>query len=170
MREPRHFSSLPLFYRALQMVSTNHFVSPVRKFILDLFDLRLDPETLVGMRSIELSMIRQPRASMSEYRSGSTSKSPIPPDHQTQLESQDGRSARISKQARHGGQWRGDQRVDPGQGRERKRSASSPGPPPIEIIVRHRGMTVSGTREGLLDLEERENLGSTQLHDFGVDQ
>ncbi|WVW80639.1 hypothetical protein I302_102625 [Kwoniella bestiolae CBS 10118] len=52
-RHPRYFSSIILFHRALRSVSTNHYQAPVRRFILDLFEVRLDAEILTQLVGVE---------------------------------------------------------------------------------------------------------------------
>jgi len=37
------FSSIPLYHRALYTISTQHYRLPVRRYVLELFDVRLDP-------------------------------------------------------------------------------------------------------------------------------
>jgi len=45
--ESRHiFSSCPVFYRALHAISSQRYRLPVRRFILDLFDIELSTETI----------------------------------------------------------------------------------------------------------------------------
>jgi hypothetical protein len=55
-RHPKYFASLTLFHRALRMISTNHYLPPVRGFILDLFDVPLTPETLGRLRRLEMAV------------------------------------------------------------------------------------------------------------------
>lgn len=52
-RHPRLFASTTLFHRALRAISTNHFQAPVRRFILDLFDVQLTPHTLSRLAHME---------------------------------------------------------------------------------------------------------------------
>jgi len=40
------FSSVPVFYRALHMISTSRYRLPVRRYIFDLFDIDLDEDVL----------------------------------------------------------------------------------------------------------------------------
>ncbi len=40
------FSSVPMFYRALHMISTSRYRLPVRRYVFDLFDIDLDAEVL----------------------------------------------------------------------------------------------------------------------------
>ncbi|KAI0259840.1 Rapamycin-insensitive companion of mTOR, middle domain-containing protein [Gloeopeniophorella convolvens] len=40
------FSSVPMFYRALHMVSTSRYRQPVRRYIFDLFDIDIDEDVL----------------------------------------------------------------------------------------------------------------------------
>jgi hypothetical protein len=51
---------MTLFHRALRIISTNHYPAPVRRFIIDLFDIQLNHETLVQLRHIELSSFTLP--------------------------------------------------------------------------------------------------------------
>lgn len=52
-RHPRLFASTTLFHRALRAISTNHFQAPVRRFILDLFDVQLTPHSLARLAHME---------------------------------------------------------------------------------------------------------------------
>lgn len=40
------FSSVPMFYRALHMISTSRYRLPVRRYVFDLFDIDLDEDVL----------------------------------------------------------------------------------------------------------------------------
>ncbi|CAE6461428.1 unnamed protein product [Rhizoctonia solani] len=42
----RAFQSIPLFYRALHILGTQRFRLPVRRYVLDLFDIKLDPSVI----------------------------------------------------------------------------------------------------------------------------
>ncbi|KAG8763716.1 hypothetical protein FRC11_013592 [Ceratobasidium sp. 423] len=42
----RAFQSIPLFYRALHVLGTQRFRLPVRRYVLDLFDIKLDPAVI----------------------------------------------------------------------------------------------------------------------------
>ncbi|KAF8755179.1 Rapamycin-insensitive companion of mTOR, domain 5 [Rhizoctonia solani] len=46
----RAFQSIPLFYRALHILGTQRFRLPVRRYVLDLFDLKLDPTVITLLR------------------------------------------------------------------------------------------------------------------------
>ncbi|WOO81922.1 Target of rapamycin complex 2 subunit ste20 [Vanrija pseudolonga] len=52
-RHPRLFHSVTFFHRAMRAISTNHFQAPVRKFILDLFDVEIGPHTLPRLAHVE---------------------------------------------------------------------------------------------------------------------
>jgi hypothetical protein len=52
-RHPRLFSSTTFFHRAMRTISTNHFPPPVRRFILELFDIELGPHTLPRLTHLE---------------------------------------------------------------------------------------------------------------------
>ncbi|OCF45562.1 sterility protein Ste20 [Kwoniella heveanensis CBS 569] len=52
-RHPRYFSSVTLFHRALRSISTNHYQAPVRRFILDLFELKLEEDVLTQLVGVE---------------------------------------------------------------------------------------------------------------------
>lgn len=60
-RHPRYFSSITILLRAIRMISTNHYQAPVRRFILDLFDIPFEPDTLVQLRHLELASYSSPR-------------------------------------------------------------------------------------------------------------
>lgn len=52
----RAFQSIPLFYRALHILGTQRFRLPVRRYVLDLFDIRLDPAVVGAMRDFGQSL------------------------------------------------------------------------------------------------------------------
>ena len=52
----RAFQSIPLFYRALHVLGTQRFRLPVRRYVLDLFDIRLDPAVVGAMRDFGQSL------------------------------------------------------------------------------------------------------------------
>lgn len=55
--------SVPLFYRALHVVSTNHHRLPIRRFLFELFDIRLTPDVIAALREAAVEL--QAPASMS---------------------------------------------------------------------------------------------------------
>lgn len=57
-------TSIPLFYRALHVVSTNHHRLPIRRFLFELFDLRLTPEVVLALREAAIAL-RAPPSAMS---------------------------------------------------------------------------------------------------------
>ncbi|WVO18166.1 hypothetical protein L204_105869 [Cryptococcus depauperatus] len=67
-RHPRYFSSITLFHRALRIISTNHFQAPVRRFILELFNVELDRESLISLTSIEASYWQQSEKQLASGR------------------------------------------------------------------------------------------------------
>ncbi|QRW06551.1 STE16 protein [Ceratobasidium sp. AG-Ba] len=52
----RTFQSVPLFYRALHILGTQRFRLPVRRYVLDLFDIRLDPAVVAAMHEFGQSL------------------------------------------------------------------------------------------------------------------
>jgi hypothetical protein len=52
----RLFSSLPLYYRALHTISTQRYRLPVRRYVMELFDVRLDPSVVATLSSIAKSL------------------------------------------------------------------------------------------------------------------
>ncbi|KAG8695134.1 hypothetical protein FRC09_009374 [Ceratobasidium sp. 395] len=52
----RTFQSVPLFYRALHILGTQRFRLPVRRYVLDLFDIRLDPTVVTAMHEFGQSL------------------------------------------------------------------------------------------------------------------
>lgn len=54
------FSSVSLFYRVLHMLSTHRYRLPVRRYVLDLFDIDLDPDTAAALFSLSSSLHRRP--------------------------------------------------------------------------------------------------------------
>jgi len=72
------------------MISTNHYQSPVRRFILDLFDISLEPDTLVQLRHLELASYSTPRIMQNPdgeeheaRRRSASSPGPEPPGRMT---------------------------------------------------------------------------------------
>ncbi|KAG9079106.1 hypothetical protein FS749_008827, partial [Ceratobasidium sp. UAMH 11750] len=63
----RTFQSVPLFYRALHILGTHRFRLPVRRYVLDLFDIRLDPAVVTVMHEFGQSLSPpQPRTEEEE--------------------------------------------------------------------------------------------------------
>ncbi|CED82219.1 ste16 protein [Phaffia rhodozyma] len=54
------FSSIPLFYRALHILSSTHFRLPIRRFIFDLFDIPMTPSTILGLINSSLTLKLEP--------------------------------------------------------------------------------------------------------------
>ena len=52
-RHPKLFGSLTLFHRAWYLISNNHYQAPVRRFILELFDISIEPDTLAALRRLD---------------------------------------------------------------------------------------------------------------------
>ncbi|KAK6906421.1 hypothetical protein I203_100406 [Kwoniella mangroviensis CBS 8507] len=130
-RHPRYFSSITLFHRALRSVSTNHYQAPVRRFILDLFEVKLDPEILTQLVGVESMSWRIRHDSLNDDKDQD-----LFARHTTTTSSVDGRSPT-------------------GDIERRSRSRSSPGPlglipkpksnEGIQIQNRGRGKTFSGS-------------------------
>lgn len=119
-RHPGLFASLSLFHRAMRLISTNHFQAPVRRFILDLFEVTLDSGTLVQLRSMDIEAY-------------------------SCAQNDAGREGRDSKRTRNR-EDRGGASTSTGSEGEReyrRRSASSPGPEPPGRSIRTRGLTIS---------------------------
>ncbi|KAK4687008.1 rapamycin-insensitive companion of mTOR, partial [Tremellales sp. Uapishka_1] len=121
-RHPRHFASITLFHRATRMISSNHYQAPVRRFILDLFDVQLSSETLLQLNHLE-------------------DTASAPPLVDRAVEDMDARE-------------------------HRRRSASSPGPQPLERTRRARGLTVSALPD--MSLEPRHRVRGFGVPDQGV--
>ncbi|CCO31383.1 Protein ste16 [Rhizoctonia solani AG-1 IB] len=49
----RAFQSIPLFHRALHLLGTQRFRLPVRRYVLDLFDIKLDPTVISLMHELQ---------------------------------------------------------------------------------------------------------------------
>ena len=113
-RHSRYFASITLFHRALRMISTNHYPAPVRRFILDLFEIKINTETLVQLRHIELSSFTHP-TTMANVHEHADETASHRSDH---------------SQDEHSG------------GEHRRRSASYPGPE-RPATSRKRGLTIS---------------------------
>ncbi|KAI0304497.1 Rapamycin-insensitive companion of mTOR, N-term-domain-containing protein [Multifurca ochricompacta] len=56
------FSSVPVFYRALYMISTSRYRLPVRRYVFDLFDIDLDEDVLRTGASGSRAMPQQPNS------------------------------------------------------------------------------------------------------------
>jgi len=113
---------MTLFHRALRIISTNHYPAPVRRFVIDLFDIQLNHETLVQLRHIELSSFTLP-VPLAHLHEHDDEHHPNP---------------------NNGDQTRDDYEYDAYHqtGRQRRRSASYPGPQrPAQ--ARKRGLTIS---------------------------
>lgn len=57
------FTSIPLFYRALRIISTNHHRLPIRRFLFELFDIQLTPEVISSLRSTASALKAPPSSS-----------------------------------------------------------------------------------------------------------
>jgi hypothetical protein len=113
---------MTLFHRALRIISTNHYPAPVRRFVIDLFDIQLNHETLVQLRHIELSSftLPVPLAHLHEHDD----------EHHNHPNNEDQTRDDYDYDAYHQ------------TGRQRRRSASYPGPQrPAQ--TRKRGLTIS---------------------------
>ncbi len=110
------------------MISNNHYQAPVRRFILDLFDVKLSPETLIRLRHLDLA---------------SGAKQTSTGEEGNERHDED----RLQKE------YIVDGSEDESHPESRRRSASSPGPEPLSRQVRARGLTIgsmtpnSGPRE-----------------------
>ena len=125
-RHPRYFSSITLFHRALRVISTNHFQAPVRRFILDLFEIGIEMDTLIQLRHIEASLNQRTQ-----------DRPPLPPPLPPMSRSHGGDSPRSAfSPVRH-------QTEELDRNERRRRSASSPGPEPPGRVARLRGLTIS---------------------------
>ncbi|CAD6567983.1 MAG: hypothetical protein TREMPRED_004194 [Tremellales sp. Tagirdzhanova-0007] len=88
-RHPRYFASITLVHRAIRMISTNHYTAQVRRFILDLFEISLESDTLVQLRHLEQASYSSPRMIQhgdGEYearRRSASSPGPEPPGRVT---------------------------------------------------------------------------------------
>ncbi|WWC92493.1 uncharacterized protein L201_007452 [Kwoniella dendrophila CBS 6074] len=139
-RHPRYFSSITLFHRALRSISTNHYQAPVRRFILDLFDIHLEPDTLTQLVGVE-NMLSQLG---SKTNGNTTPRSPT---------TRDKTYDRLVGVSRNLGDPNG-KLEESGEVETRRRSRSSPGPlGPIMISTanepkverRSRGKTFSAS-------------------------
>ncbi|EIW69328.1 hypothetical protein TREMEDRAFT_30887 [Tremella mesenterica DSM 1558] len=142
-RQPRHFSSLPLFHRALHIISHNHYQAPVRKFVLDLFDISLTPETLTALRRLE----------MNDHQDRTNTQPSISDTHDLPMEK--GHPGTDLEDGRQVSLYMNEEEV---KEHRRKRSTSSPGPGTvhtkgfimddmIENKQRMRGMTMDTRRD-----------------------
>jgi rapamycin-insensitive companion of mTOR len=58
------FSSPPIFYRALHNISTQRYRLPVRRYILDLFDIELNAEVVQSLSEYAISLRAPPSFKM----------------------------------------------------------------------------------------------------------
>ncbi len=72
------------------MISTNHYQAPVRRFILDVFDIPFEPDTLVQLRHLELASYSFPKVIQTSdgeeheaRRRSASSPGPEPPGRMT---------------------------------------------------------------------------------------
>lgn len=153
-RHSRYFSSITLFHRALRIISTNHYPAPVRRFILDLFDIQINSETLVQLRHIELSSFAQPAQMANLHEHADEHSDSAHAHHDTQK----------------------DDSHNHDHNEHRRRSASNPGP---ERPVNHRkrGLTISDIPNSLgvdgpdYDGEEGDrHLPRERVEGFGKNQ
>ena len=77
-RSPRHFSSLVLFHRALRLISSNHYQAPVRRFVLDLFQIKITADTVA-------QLVRLERESLSSRTESAEKESGYEPDHELEM-------------------------------------------------------------------------------------
>ncbi|KAG8908318.1 hypothetical protein FRC00_011289, partial [Tulasnella sp. 408] len=56
------FSSITLFYRVLHILSTQRYRLPVRRYILDLFDIDLDPDTMNALYNLSATFHHRPES------------------------------------------------------------------------------------------------------------
>nr|KIR45878.1 sterility protein Ste20 [Cryptococcus bacillisporus CA1280] len=125
-RHPKYFSSITLFHRALRTISTNHFQAPVRRFILDLFELKLERPTLIQLAGIEASIWR------SAERHAAKKEAVATPDKRQKVLNEEDQPPKLEED-REG----------------RRRSASFPGlspvtePIPHKLESRMRGISIS---------------------------
>lgn len=120
-RQPGPFANLSLFHRAMRLISTNHFQAPVRRFVLDLFEVSLDQGTLVQLRSMDIEAYAHANLPGREVRD----------------------SRRTRNREDRGGAGAGTSTGSEGEREYRRRSASSPGPEPPGRSIRTRGLTIS---------------------------
>ncbi|WVQ86186.1 hypothetical protein IAT38_008354 [Cryptococcus sp. DSM 104549] len=124
-RHPRYFSSITLFHRALRCISTNHYQAPVRRFILDLFEIKLQRETLIQLTSIEASNWRTAHAE----KVAAAARGP-PEDRGSPRLRMNGHGSGYGYGKSESGRPREPLAGDPREKEGRRRSASSPGPAP----------------------------------------
>ncbi|KAI7853777.1 Rapamycin-insensitive companion of mTOR, middle domain-containing protein [Circinella umbellata] len=53
-KHPNHFKRVDLFYCVCQLLGSYHFRTPVRKYILEIFDMRFTPELLQELDSVAM--------------------------------------------------------------------------------------------------------------------
>ncbi|KAG8949781.1 hypothetical protein FRC04_008321 [Tulasnella sp. 424] len=58
----RIFSSITLFYRVLHILSTQRYRLPVRRYILDLFDIDLDPDVMNALYNLSATFHHRPES------------------------------------------------------------------------------------------------------------
>lgn len=125
LRYPAIFQDVDFFARALRHISTCHTPAPVRKFILEMFDVPLDLDVLERLRQLEYPA--DPAGTL-----------------QATAPSQPFRERESSANRRQANVYEGTQTSDPDA--QRKRASSNPGPG-LDVLppkMRNRGTTVSG--------------------------
>ena len=130
---------MAMFHRATRLISSNHYQAPVRRFILDLFDIAIDGSTIEELLRLDLeqSYGHNPRRRSTHRSSGAENSS--------------------NRRNRDGALGPDDRRErDKDQHEARRRSASSPGPPPPGKVKRERGLTISEIRSGRSKYEEED--------------
>jgi len=66
------FSSIPLLYRALHILSTRRYRLPVRRYVLDLFDVEFDAEVIANLHHLSHTMHTPEAINQTKKRSAST--------------------------------------------------------------------------------------------------
>lgn len=79
----RLFTSIPLFYRALHTLSSSHHRLPIRRFLFDLFDVRLSPATVSGLLDAARTLKAEPDEIEDDDASSRSSSSSSEPEDAT---------------------------------------------------------------------------------------
>ncbi|KAK8850712.1 hypothetical protein IAR55_004632 [Kwoniella newhampshirensis] len=169
-RHPRYFSSITLYHRALLSISSNHYQAPVRRFILDLFEIKLEPETLTQLAGIEELAYREEMAhlwsrSVSRPKAGASGEN---------TPSKNGKRQSGSYMADdHDGGGMSETKLEEAR---RRRSYSSPVEMKLDTNLsvgsrpgqRERGITISGNIQSQQRFESTRN-GDRAEHTSGLD-
>lgn len=71
-KQPEYFKRVDLFYAVCQLLGSYHFKAPVRKYILEIFDMRFTPELLQQLDEVGNATEAPPSDGAKQQAKGST--------------------------------------------------------------------------------------------------